>query len=299
MRLRDSRTAIVERIGSGRAGFFRMHGGLGASTQTTSGTLGGQEVHMRNTALLALALGLGGCAALEDIADGVEPPEAALNRVDLLHAPTGEELVAWQCDALFGSAVCQGAGLPAAPGPKKLTYSFDLVFDLSNPNKSIPIPLVEILIGMHVFDVNNLGSACISFCDPDVEDCTPALNAEGACLVEEADEVKSPEDLIPTVDDLVDLAEDAAAGELGENTDWRVIPGGEDTEGHIQFDLSANVMLDLADLLLEDAVDDALNNRPISVEVPYTTEGTVFFDVPKLGRHAAGFGPWDDSWVLE
>lgn len=253
---------------------------------------------MRYGPIVGLALLASGCAALEDIADGVDPPEAALNRVDLIHAPTTEELLAWQCDSMLGQAFCNSLGLPNAPGDRKLTYSFDLVFDLSNPNKSVPIPLVEVLVGMRVFDLTDLGAACISFCDPDDEECVPSRNAEGACAVDEADEVKGPEDLIPTVDDLVGLTEDVIAGDL-DNEDWRVIPGGEDTEGHIQFDLSAAVMLDLADVLLEDAVNDVIDGRQVSVDVPYTTEGTVFFDVPKLGRHAIGFGPWDDKWVLE
>ena len=116
-------------------------------------------------ALFGLAL-LGGCEALEDLADGVEPPEAALNRVDLLGAPTATQLVAWQCEETLGTLACDGLGLPPAPGPKKLTYKFDLVFDLSNPNPELPIPLVEALVGVDVFSDNNLGAACISFCDP-------------------------------------------------------------------------------------------------------------------------------------
>lgn len=259
---------------------------------------------MRN-GLLALAtlplLLLGGCDALEDLADGVEAPKASLNRVDLIHAPTTNELLAWQCEPLFGAVPCENFGLPPAPGSKKLTYSFDLVFDLKNPNPDLPIPLVEALIGMRVFDLaDNLGAACISFCDPEAEDCTPGLNVEGACAVDDTKNVQGPDDLIPTVDDLVDLADDLANGNADQdNGDWRVIKGGESTEAHLQFDLKADVMLGLADLLLQDALDDVISGKKVSVEVPYTTEGTVFFDVPKLGRHATGFGPWDDAWVLE
>ena len=254
---------------------------------------------MRSVTALCLVAALSGCEALTDIADGVEPPKASLTRVDLLHAPTTTQLLAFECDALLGSATCSGLGLPSAPAEKKLTYNFDLVFDLKNPNPDLPIPLVEVLIGMQVFDLSNLGAACISFCDPEDEDCAPAMNAEGACAVDDAKDVKGPEDLIPSVDDLVDLAEDAVTGDLGDNNSWRVIPGGDRVEGHIQFDLSANVMLDLADVLIEDALNDLIDGRNVKVKVPYTTEGTVFFDVPQLGRHATGFGPWDDSWVLE
>ena len=209
------------------------------------------------------------------------------------------DLVAWQCAETLGAVTCEGLGLPPKPGPKKLTYSFNLVFDVGNPNPSLPIPLVEALVGMNVFDTSNLGTACIRFCDPDDETCEPAINPEGACEVDDARNVKGPEDLVPTVDDLIDLARDEVTGQAGDNGDWRVIPGGESVEAHIQFDMSADVMLSLANLLIEDALNDVLDGRTVRVEVPYTTEGTLFFDAPRLGRYATGFGPWEDQWVLQ
>jgi len=257
---------------------------------------------MKRTLLAILGCSsLGGCAILDDIADGVEPPEAQLNRVDLIHAPEALELVSWQCVDSFGSDAygpCGLAGIDDSPRKKDLLYSFDLVFDMSNPNKKVPIPLVEILLGMNVYEDNNLGRACISFCDPDVEDCTPTTDAEGACQADEADNVDSFDDIVPSVDDLVEIGEAALDNDL-DNGDWRYVPGGETIEAHIQFDLSADVMLDLGDELLSDAVDDFLSGRDIEVEVPYEADGTVFFDVPELGRKAIGFGPTENTWVVQ
>lgn len=248
-------------------------------------------------ACLALATG---CDVLDDVLDGVEPPESELLRVDLVTAPTTTNLLSWQCDELFGGVpgVCGTAGLGATPKEQDLVYSFDLVFDLFNPNPSIPIPLVEVLLGMNVFDTANLGAVCISFCDPAVEDCTAAADAEGACAVEEAQDVKGPEDFIPTVDELIGLTDTILAGEL-DNDDWRVLEGHTAMEAHFQFDMAADVMLDLADEILVDAVNDVIAGQAVQVEVPYTSEGTLFFNVPQMGRHAFGFGPWDDSWVLQ
>lgn len=244
-----------------------------------------------------------GCDVIEDIKNGVKPPDAQLNRVDLIHAPKVDELLSWQCLELAGSDPfatqgCGLAGLDDKPKLADLTYSFDLVFDLSNPNESLPIPLIEALLGMNVYDAQNLGSVCISFCDPEEEDCAPAANAEDACRVEESDEVKGPEDLVPTVDDLIGISEDALEGNL-DNGDWRWIEGGETVETHLRFDLFADVMLDLADELLTDAVNDVLSGRRVEVEVPYAADGTVFFDVPELGRKAIAFGPTENTWILE
>jgi hypothetical protein len=248
-----------------------------------------------------LATGLVGCDVLKDIADGVEPPEAALNRVDLIHAPEVEELVAWQCIDAFGVdslSPCTLSGLDNKPKTKDLTYSFDLVFDLSNPNKSLPIPLVEALLGMNVYDDQNLGAVCVSFCDPDQEDCAPARDAEGACRADEADAVKSPEDLIPSVDDLVGITEGVLEDGF-DNGDWRWIDGGQDVEAHIRFDLFADVMLGLSEEILTDALNDVLAGQKVKVEVPYAADGTVFFDVPELGRKGIGFGPTENTWVLK
>jgi hypothetical protein len=241
---------------------------------------------------------LGGCEVLDDIADGVEAPTAALERVDLVHAPEVDELAAWQCYEAFSDVVCQTGGLSSKPKKNQLKYSFDLVFDLGNPNESIPIPLVELLLGMDVYEGNNLGRACVSFCDPDVEDCAPAIDAEGACQADEAEDVDSFEDIIPTVEDLVDIGE-AVMGDDLDNGDWRWVNGGESVEAHIQFDLDADVMLDLGDELINDALDDVLAGRNIKLEVPYAADGSVFFDVPELGRKAIGFGPAENTWVVQ
>ena len=138
----------------------------------------------------------------------------------------------------------------------------------------------------------------MSFCDPDDASCVPGVDAEGACEVEEADDVDAPSDLIPTVDDLFALAEDAADGEVG-NGQWRTLPPKEDLESHIQFDLQIDTFLGLADKVLDQVVTQALNLKPIKVEIPYTAEGSVFFDIPDLGKKAVGFGPFADTWTLK
>ncbi len=236
-------------------------------------------------------LGIGpGC----DEVLGVEPPTAALSRVDLVTSPSSEELAGYACAEAVGGSLCPGA----TPAKDELLFSFDLVFDLENPNLDVPIPLVELLLGLTVLDDSNLGAVCISFCDPGDGDCAPAVDAEGACDAGDARNVDEPEDLVPTVEALVGLAETAAAGDI-ENSDWKVIPPGEAIEAHIQFDLGVDPMLDISEQLLGQALDDFLDEKPVSFDIPYVVDGTVFFDVPELGRYALGFGPFEDTWELQ
>lgn len=256
---------------------------------------------MRRGTTLVLLLGLTGCDQLGvgKIGEvlGVEAPEASLNRVELLKSPSTTDLVGYGCVELLGESACALAGLESPP-KRDLQFSFDVVFDLTNPNEDLPIPLVETLLGFTAFDTANLGALCVSFCDPDDEACVPGANVAGACDTEGAQDVQGPEDLVPTVDELLGLAEAAASGAF-DNGDWRVIAGGETLESHLQFDIGIDPMLQIGDELLAQAVDDALAGRRVELDVPYTVEGTLFFDVPELGRHMIGFGPFDDTWQLQ
>lgn len=246
--------------------------------------------------LLCALPGLGGCDVVENVL-GLKAPRGSLARVDLVKNPTIDQLGSWACFEVLGSGICSTAGLRNPPR-NNLLFSFDLVFDLSNPNEQVPIPLVEMLLGFSVFDGANLGGACLSFCDPEAEDCVATASAVESCA-EGAETVAGPVDVVPTIDELFELAETVASGEgVFDNMDWRVIPARSSMEAHVQFDLDVDIMLDLADKLLFDAVDDFLAGNAIRLEVPYTADGTLFFDVPQLGRKGVGFGPFDDQWVI-
>jgi hypothetical protein len=256
--------------------------------------------HWVAAVLCLLPLSLGGCDVLEDVL-GIKAPRGSLARVDLVKNPTMDQLLGWGCfeflSGAIGEATCQSAGLRNPPR-NQLLFSFDLVFDLTNPNESVPIPLVELLLGFAVFDGANLGGACLSFCDPNAEDCVATASAVDACT-EEAETIDEAGDIVPTLDELFELAETAATGDLEfDNMDWRMIPAASDFEAHVQFDLDIDVMLDLADELLFDALEDFLASRPIALDIPYTADGKLFFDVPELGRKGVGFGPFSDLWVI-
>ncbi|MCB9686401.1 MAG: hypothetical protein H6735_15270 [Alphaproteobacteria bacterium] len=230
------------------------------------------------------------------ILDAIDFPVAALNRVDLVTAPTVDELLGYGCGETLGSLGCSAAGLDV-PKKNDLLFSFDVVFDLANPNDDIPIPLVETLLGFTAFDAANLGSVCITFCDPDDDSCEPTANAVGACDPGSAEEVDGPEDLVPTVEQLVDLAASVASGEF-DNGAWRVLEPNSSLETHIQFDLGVDPMLDLSDELIQQSLDEALQGRQPSFVIPTTIQGSLFFDIPSLDRYAVGFGPFDDDWDL-
>lgn len=245
-------------------------------------------------ALTAGATTLVGCDAVAKLA-GIQAPEASLLGVDLVKNPNLNRITRWGCYELFGS-VCD-AQYNGKPDRDQMIFSFDLGFDLENPNADIAIPLVEILMGLLVYDDNDLGAVCISFCDPDAEDCQPSRNAEGACSVDDAKQVDSASDLIPTADQALEIASDvasgSAAGSSEENGSWKVVPPKDAVEGHVQFDIDPKTIMDIVVDVAARAIENGnLNN----LDVPYETEGNLFFNVPRMGRYAFGYGPWADQW---
>jgi len=235
-------------------------------------------------------IGLVGCEAIGKIA----PPGAEFVGIDLVERPSARELARWGCFEYLGKTACKLANLNNV-ADKDLLFSFDIVFDLSNNNEKIPIPLVEILLATTVFEDENLGAVCISFCDPESEECKSETNAEGACDAEGAEEIKSAADIVPTVDELQELASDVASGDF-DNSEFRTIPAKGNIEAHIQFDFNIDTMLGLMEHILLDLGEDIISGRSLGVTIPYSMDGTLFFNIPSMGRHAIGFGPVEDKW---
>ena len=57
-------------------------------------------------------------------------------------------------------------------------------------------------------------------------------------------------------------------------------------------------MLGILEDLFNEAVGSYLDGRTPDGIIPYSMEGSVFFDVPNLGNYAAGFGPFDAEWQV-
>lgn len=233
---------------------------------------------------------------------GVKAPEAALNRVDVLQSPSANKLLRWGCHEYLGSSTCNALGVNSIQ-TSNMRFSLDVVFDLDNPNKSFAIPLIELLLGMTVYpgeNSENLGAVCVSFCDPDESTCTPQADAEAACNLGSAKQIDTVGDLVPSVDEMFEIADEVSDGDVDGNNSFRYIPKGGSTEAHIQLDLNINTALAVLSRAIEDAASTYINNGNFRVKMPHSSEGNVFFNVPEAGRYAVGFGPFDDtmSWDL-
>ncbi len=304
-------------------------------------------------ALFVLPVVLGGCELLDTGFTGIpgqgpEPPSASLRTVALTESPTTGNLAAYFCadfaaGNVLGVGACQ-AFFGAAPAKVDLKFGFELVFDMANPN-SFPVPLVELLLGLKVFegrDAAELGAVCVSFCDPQAEDCGAGLGCR-----DPGKTVRDIEDFVPTIDDLINIAVKAANGTLDDNLKFRVIParemqgcdpgcepgdvdgqpalccGGEcaalpegcsaardgggnwcracdgHVEARVRFDLGIDPMLSILGTVAEQSADELLEGRELTFDIPYGADGSLFFDVPVLGRFALGYGPFNATWSLD
>jgi len=255
--------------------------------------------------LAALALPLTACP-IGGTGSAAQPPTAELKTINLTARPTNRQLASYYCHDLVGGnpltdGACQGF-FGAKPRQLDLTFSFEMVFDMGNPN-TFPIPLVEILLALDVFegqDAAELGAVCVSFCDPEAQDCEQ--DREDACVADK--NVNDVEDFVPTVEDLIRIAIGAANGTLDDNLKFRYIPAAENgvpgtVEASIRFDLGVNAVLGILETLVSDNTDKLLQGEEPNFDIPYKARGAVFFDIPVLGRHALSYGPLDGTFSLQ
>ncbi len=234
-------------------------------------------------------------------------PGAELRAVDLTERPSYEMLGAFYCHDFASGNVLAEIGCEtafgAAPARQSLTFGFTTTFELSNDN-DFPIPLLEMLLALDVFEGTGqaaLGAVCVSFCeDPESGDCEMP---DEPCKAPD-NEVDGIEDFVPTIDDLIDVAVGAINGEdpLGDfdsNLGLRFIPAKGNTETAVRFELDLDAMLGLVSELLDQSSSELLRGQTPTFDIPFSAQGSLFFDLPILGRNALGYGPLDGAWSLD
>lgn len=261
--------------------------------------------------LLCSTVGAGCPLVSSDSGGGSDPlpvlPGATLRAVDLTERPSYEMLGSYYChDFASGNTLleigCEGF-FGAAPRRQSLVFGFTTTFELSNDN-DFPIPLLEMLLALDVFEGTAqaaLGAVCVSFCeDPESGDCEMP---DEPCKAPD-NEIKGIEDFVPDIDDLIDVAIGAINGEdpldaLDNNLGLRFIPAKGSTETAVRFELDLDAMLGLVSELLDQSSGELLRGQTPTFDIPFSAQGSLFFDLPILGRNALGYGPLDGAWSLD
>jgi len=234
-------------------------------------------------------------------------PSAELRAVDLTERPSYAKLGAYYCgDFADGNPLleigCEGF-FGAAPAKSSLKFGFTTTFELSNDN-DFPVPLLEMLLALDVFEGTGqaaLGTVCVSFCeDPESGDCEmPTAPCEAP-----DNQIDGLEDFVPDIDDLIGAAIGAINGDnplddFDHNLGLRYIPAQGSTETAVRFELDIDAMLGLVGELVGQSQSELLRGDTPTFDIPFSAQGSLFFELPLLGRNALGYGPLDGSWALD
>ena len=257
---------------------------------------------LRALPVLLLALG---CELLANASGSPIPLTPALDfgGAALVSAPSAREVAAWYCPELHNDPVTAFA-CEQTIGPKpredQMQFHFELRYAIDNPN-SFPIPTTEMLAAVDVFegrDNAELGAVCVVFCAEGDFACTGEPGAT-SCKADSND-IESIDDVINRLPGLIFLTLDAAINGTLDNLAQRLIPARADAfEIRVRFSLGLNAMLDILFKVVPQVVDKFLNNQPLNIEIPYAVHGTIWFEIPILGRVALGYPLFRDVWVID
>lgn len=223
-------------------------------------------------------------------------PEVRVGTLQLRHGPSIGELASYYCPRVIDDpliAVGCAVALGAPPPKTRLAFEFGITLNLHNPN-DIPVPTADVLLALTLFegrDAEALGAICVSLCGTDNPQCdgTPR---PGACELRQ-DDILTLEDLIYAIPGLIyDIASGQAAEELREST---ILAGG-DISLDLAFVLGIDQALEVFQKTALAYVEDELDGRTGSLAIPVSAAGTVFFDLPVLGRLGVGYGPFGTTW---
>ncbi|MBM4343424.1 MAG: hypothetical protein FJ100_08605 [Deltaproteobacteria bacterium] len=272
---------------------------------------------MRKLVMVSMALCVGGCAVLQQIAEdaaanqhrrsGPAPqlPTVAYQDAVLVESPSKAQMAAYYCPQVVPQTPIPGAvallceqvfGPP--PAQATMRVSFDLRFKVKNPNQ-FPIPVAELLAAAVVFpDKTNqrLGATCIAFCGKDTPGCTGAP-PPGACTSKTSD-IKSIDDFKAAAANLLIAAGISLLN--GEKPTFAMPQVVQDAEVDVtaRFTFGPEALLQVLYEIAKQSYQQLQNRQPIEFVIPYRIEGGVWFDVGSLGRVAVGYGPATGTWTL-
>jgi hypothetical protein len=249
--------------------------------------------------ILVILMGMmfmAGCDILNSI-KGLAPG-VTFKEMPLVESPSISNLAAYYCPDVLGSTACSIA-LPSPPDKDSLKFVFEPRFGVANKN-NFPIPTTEVLVAIQLFKgtaTQKLGAVCVQLCAENSPGCTGAPNA---------DSCKSDKTDIRTIDDFASGAEEGLVNLVTDvaidgkpNLDVRTIPAKGDISVKFQFGLGVDSMVNILSTVVTTIVPELISGSTNSLDIPYNTEGTLWFQVPYLGRLGIGFGPFDSTWQIK
>ncbi len=224
------------------------------------------------------------------------PPEVRVAASRMVEAPTNRELAGWFCAEHAPPLICRVFG----PVPNNVRFVFDVELEIENRN-AIPLPVASALFAFTAFPeattlsgesaTENLGSACVSFCE-DPEHCEPDANA---CTSDEP-EIRDAEDFANAA---LGFLIDVARGERRfQDLRVRTVAAQDRLRLVVRLEIAADQLTRLIRSVLRETINRVMRGEDVRFEIPYRLEGSVWVAVENFGRFAASFGPHDAVFSL-
>lgn len=251
-------------------------------------------------ALAATPLLAGGCGLLDGLdtpADSATPPTVQASQLQLRKRPSITQLASYYCPIVITDPMLQlGCLLLPKVTMADLAFQFGINITIHNPN-NIPVPALDVLLGIKLFEgqaTEALGAICVSLCgsmDPTC-DGTPK---PGACMSSQTD-IRNLDDFSARIPSLIsDIVSGNAEKELRKST----IAAGGDVQLNLTFDLGLSQAISVFQKTAQAYVTTLLSGGTPVLSVPVAAEGSVYFNLPVLGRLGVGYGPLTTTWQID
>jgi len=255
---------------------------------------------------------LSACAQLADLglpgpqsaAAPVTAPSINFTGATLVRAPAARDLAATYCPQVVSGPLGSGALLcreifGPPPSPSAMVVSFDLRFHVTNPNQ-IPMPVASALVAARLFPATGgekLGAACVSICAEGAAGCTGAPSPD-ACQASSRD-VRSLSDFVSKSVPRLLIAEGVALAD-GRPPSFALPPlaASSQVDITVRYTFGPEELLGAMRDLAAQSANDLKGGHLPTFAIPYTLEGTVWFDAGSIGRIAVGWGPTQGTWTI-
>lgn len=256
--------------------------------------------------LLVLSMVSSGCTMFNQLVQGAvgsgiqqqraNPPVVTAGSPQLVRAPTLQSLAAYYCPQVVTDRMLRMGctiGLGSPPPQQQLQFEFAVPVTIKNPN-NIPVPALDVLLALKLFPGQNaeaLGSVCVSMCGGNDPTCT-GQPKPGACTAGNGG-IRTAADFVRAIPGLiVGLANGSLVNELRKS----LIPAGGDVHLNLAFPLGIDQALRVIQNVIQPIVENLLRQQRNSLEIPVAAEGTVFVNLPVIGRLGVPFGPIQSVW---
>ena len=243
-------------------------------------------------------LGLGGCGLLDELdPSSATAPAVQASQLQLRRRPTIIQLASYYCPIVITDRMLQlGCLLLPKVTAADLGFQFGISIMLHNPN-NVPVPALDVLLGLKLFQgqaTEALGAICVSLCGAMEPSCNGAPKP-GACSSSQKD-IHNLDDFTARIPSLIsDVLSGSAEQELRKST----IPASGDVQLNLSFDLGVTQALSVIQKVAQQFVTALLNGDTPTLSVPVSAEGSVYFNLPVVGRLGVGYGPLTTAWQID